>query len=74
MKAVVWTDVFQSLVMISGLLAIVIQVLYSAHSMTVLCHAVKMGEGVTSYINATNVANYELALALGCDFLLYDYV
>ena len=41
MKAVVWTDVFQSLVMISGLLAIVIQVLYSVHSMTVLCHAVK---------------------------------
>jgi Na+/proline symporter len=63
MKAVVWTDVFQSLVMISGLLAIVIQVLYSAYSMTVLCHAVKMGEGITSYINATNVANYELALA-----------
>jgi Na+/proline symporter len=58
MKAVVWTDVFQSLVMISGLLAIVIQVLYSAHSMTVLCHAVKMGEGITSYIIVTNVTNY----------------
>ena len=45
MKAVVWTDVFQSLVMISGLLAIVIQVLYSAYSMTVLCHAIKRGRG-----------------------------
>ena len=58
MKAVVWTDVFQSLVMISGLLAIVIQVLYSIHSMTVLCHAVKRGERATFYTNVTNVTNY----------------
>lgn len=31
MKAVVWTDVFQSLVMIAGLLAIVIQVGITNH-------------------------------------------
>ena len=57
MKAVVWTDVFQSLVMISGLLAIVIQVLYSAYSMT-FCVMLLKGEGVTSYIIVTNVTNY----------------
>ena len=30
MKAVVWTDVFQSLIMIAGLLAIVIQVIFNS--------------------------------------------
>jgi Na+/proline symporter len=59
MKTVVWTDVFQSLVMISGLLAIVvIQVLYSVHSMAFCVTLLKEWEGVTSCANVTNATNY----------------